>query len=1327
LAQARLWFLDQFEPGNAAYNLPSALRLRGALDVSALKQSLQEIVARHDVLRTTFQATATRVVQRVREPAELRLVVSDLRTLPMPEREATARQVAVEKSRQPFSLARDLLLRARLIRLGAEEHLLVLVLHQIAADGWSQAILHRELATLYDAFASGRPSPLPELPLQYADYAVWQRRQLQLPALQEELAYWKQHLQGAPAELNLPTDRPRPAVQSYRGARQTLVVDKELSLALRELSRCESVTLFTTLLAAFQVLLGRYSRQQDIVVGVPVAGRTSGELEGVIGLFENTLVLRTDLAGNPTFRELLRRVGETVRGAFAHQETPFENLVDELQPERTPNRSPLFQVRFTLQETPPRWHGFDGLASSLLAIDNATTRFDLTLALVTQGESLGGTLEYNTDLFEAATIGRLVGHFQVLLAGIIADPDRRLDELPLLTEAERHQLLSDWNRTEAEYPKEACIHHLFEAQVTRTPEAVAVVFGDEQVSYRELNVRANQLAHRLHRLDVGPETFVGLCLARSVELVVGVLGILKAGAAYVPLDPDNPPERLAQVVADAGLRYVVTHSNSRARLPQTVEPIVLPLEADPGPLEVPLPAFGNGDQPWVEHETAPSCGVQPSNLCYLLYTSGSTGSPKGVAIEHRAVVNVLESMRRSPGLQCSDILLAIAPLTFDIAALELFLPLLVGARLVLASNEMRADGALLRTQLLRHGVTVMQATPTGWHMLLAADGPWPRSLKPLCGGEPLPPDVASDLIAKVGLVWNLYGPTETTIWSTAGRLDKQGEAIHIGRPIANTQVYVLNAALQPTPIGVPGELYIGGIGLARGYWNRPELTAEQFLPDPFRAEPGARLYKTGDLVRWRADGNLEFLGRLDQQIKLRGFRIEPGEIEAALAQHPQVREAVVRLREDRPGDKRLVAYVVARQEPGPAPTELRRFLEQKLPVYMVPSAFVLLDCLPLTPSGKLDRRALPAPEADRPELTQSYAPPRTPVEEMLASIWSEVLGLEKVGIHDNFFDLGGDSLRAVRLFIHIEKTFGTKLPLAILFQGATIEQLAKVLQNPIARKSETQLVAIHPSGSRPPLFFFPSLGNELLYCRGLAQYLGPDQPVYGIQPCAPDGERPPAALLETIATDCLETLRSFQSHGPYCLAGYSFAGTIAFEIARQLAAEGQEVKFLGLIDTDLPHPEYQSVRGGIQALSACLLNLPAWLLYDFLRTPPRKLLARIGRYAKGIRKRDAQTLENLELEKLFDTSQLSDHYRDLIATNLRLLHNYRPGPYSGRVTLFRARAQPLFRKHGADLGWGKIARGGLVIRSIPGTHESILNEPYVRGLAKEFKAALDSV
>jgi amino acid adenylation domain-containing protein len=894
--------------------------------------------------------------------------------------------------------------------------------------------------------------------------------------------------------------------------------------------------------------------------------------------------------------------------------------------------------------------------------------------------------------------------------------------------------LIKWNRTEADYPKHVCIHELFEAQVQRTPEAVAVVFAEHRLSYRELNARANQVAEYLRGLGVGPETRVGLCLPRSLELVVGVLGVLKAGGAYVPLDPDYPRERLAQVMADAGVHCLVTERNYRSRLPRDANIVFLPLEATSDPLGIHPPAFEKAAGSFEENGTNRSSGIQPSNLCYVLYTSGSTGSPKGVAVEHRAVVNFLESMRRSPGLQPSDILLAIAPLSFDIAGLELFLPLLVGARVIVASKETTADGALLREQLVGEGVTVLQATPTGWHLLLAADGPWPPSLKALCGGEPLPQDLASDLIRKAGHIWNLYGPTETTIWSTAGCLHEPG-AVHIGRPIANTQTYVLDPYLQPTPIGVPGELYIGGAGVARGYWNRPEMTAERFIPNPFSAEPGARLYKTGDLVRWRQNGNLEFLGRLDQQVKLRGFRIEPGEIEAALAQHPQVREAVVRLREDRPGDKRLVAYVVPRQEPGPAPTELRQFVEQKLPAYMVPSAFMLLGRFPLTPSGKLNRRALPAPEADRPELTETYVPPRTAVEETLTSLWKEVLGLERVGIHDNFFELGGDSLRAVHLFLQIEKTFGVRLPLAILFQGATIGQLGRVLQQPGPHKPKTELVAIHPEGSKPPLCFLPSLTNQLLYCREIAQYLGPDRPVYGIQPSSPwggtletcptKGQPQPSAPLEASAADYLETLCTFQREGPYYLAGYSFAGIVAFEVARQLIAQGREVKFLALIDTDLPYPEWQSIGDMLRILWARLRNLPWWLFDDVLHTPPRENFAAMRRYVRAMKNRHRQGPDNCEPEALFDTSRLPDHYRDLMAANLRALHDYVPKPYSGRVTLFRARAQSFFCGQGPDLGWGKIVTGGLDIKIIPGTHHSILNQPYVRVLAKQFKAALD--
>jgi amino acid adenylation domain-containing protein len=1044
-AQQRLWFLAQLEPESPTYNIPAAYRLRGLLNVAALEQSLSEIVRRHETLRTTFMAVDGQAVQVVAPHRPRALPMVDLRGEPAREQEARALQLAAEDAHRPFDLAQGPLFRATLVQLTEEEYVLLLNMHHIVSDGWSRMVLFQELTTFYTAFATGKPSPLPELPIQYADYAVWQREWLQGEVLEAQLVYWRQQLAGPLPMLHLPTDRPRPAVQTSWGANHAMLLSKTLTEALNVISQREGVTLYMTLLAAFQTLLHRYTGQDDITVGSPVAGRTRAELEGLIGFFVNTLILRTDLSGNPTFRELLGGVREMALGAYAHQDLPFERLVEELQPQRSLSHPPLFQVMFTLQNAPRQTLVLPGLTLRRLEVNSGTAKFDLTLSMAESADGLRGVWEYNTDLFVAATIYRLADHFRTLLEGLVAHPDQHLAELPLLTATERQQILVEWNATQASYPKDACIHELFEAQVERTPDTVAVVCEGAQLTYRELNARANQLAHYLQALGVGPERLVGICVERSLELVVGLLGILKAGGAYVPLDPAYPSERLAFMLADAHIPVLVTQHQLIAGL-LVHQARVVCLDTD----------WARIAQERIED---PPSRVTAQNLAYVIYTSGSTGKPKGVQVVHQGVVNFLEAMRQQPGLTVHDTLLAVTILSFDIAALELYLPLSVGARLVLMSREGAMDGQQLAVQLARSEATVMQATPATWRLLLEAGWPGNQQLNILCGGEALPRELAEQLLDRGSALWNLYGPTETTIWSAVLKVESGEGPVAIGPPIANTEIYLLDRHLQPVAVGVPGELYIGGTGLARGYLHRPELTAEKFVPSLYSHEPGARLYRTGDLARYRPDGTLEFLGRMDQQVKVRGFRIELGEIEAALARHPGIAQAVAVAREDSPGDTRLVAYVVPRESAPLTAADLRGFLRLSLPDYMVPASLMMVDALPLTPNGKVDRRALPAPDRTRPELEGTFVAPRTPVEEGVARVWAEVLGLERVGVHDNFFELGGHSLLAIRIMAGIHDIFQVELPLRTLFEEPTVAGLAlAVTQNQGERKASSSRI-----------------------------------------------------------------------------------------------------------------------------------------------------------------------------------------------------------------------------------------------------------------------------
>ncbi|HEY0557957.1 MAG TPA: amino acid adenylation domain-containing protein, partial [Thermoanaerobaculia bacterium] len=982
-------------------------------------------------------------VQVVEPPHPFAADRVDLRSLPAAEREAEALRLAAEAVRVPFDLKAGGLLRVTLFELGDEHHLLLLVIHHIVADGWSMGVLLAELTALYEAFATGHPLP-PEPPLQYADFAVWQRGWMSGEVLAGQLAYWRGRLAGAPPLLELPTDRPRPAELSFRGARRPLALPAELGRELMALGRRENLTPFMVLFGGFAALLARYTGQTDLVVGSPIANRRRTEIEGLVGFFVNNLVLRVDLDGDPGFRELGSRVREAALGAFAHQDLPFEKLVDELRPERALSYSALFQVMFNLQNARPPKIELSRLTLTPLAVELSRSPFDLSVNLLEGADGFAGGLEYATDLFDPETADRLARHFEALLRGIAAEPGRRLSEIPLLSAAERRQLLADWNDTGRDWPAGTLVHELFEAQAARTPDAVAVADGTETLTYAGLDERANRLAHHLRSLGAGPEALVGLCVERSAAMVVALLAVLKSGAAYVPLDPSHPAERREMVLADSGVSLLLTDER---------------LLADREAIAAASPE-------------APERRTSEESLAYAIFTSGSTGRPKGVQLPHRAVVSFLRAMAERPGMREGDVVPALTTLSFDIAGLEIYLPLSVGGRIEVVGRDEAADGARLAARIAAAGVTVLQATPATWRLLLEAGWAGVPRLKALCGGEALPPDLAAALLARGLELWNVYGPTETAIWSAAGEV-RPGEPVLIGPPIANTHLYVVDRSLGPVPVGVGGELLIGGAGLARGYLGRPDLTAERFIPHPFAASAGARVYRTGDLVRYRPSGLLEFLGRIDHQVKVRGFRIELGEIEAALARHPAVRQAVVTVRDDG-GEKRLAAYVVPHPETGalpiPAAGELRDFLFRSLPEYMLPASFTSLAELPLSPSGKLDRRALPAPEAGA--SGGERIEPRGPIEELLAEIWAEILGLGRVGARDNFFELGGHSLLATRVVSRVRGAFGVDLPLRRLFEVPTVAGLAHAVEAARAAGSAPLPPLARTARSGPPRLSF---------------------------------------------------------------------------------------------------------------------------------------------------------------------------------------------------------------------------------------------------------------
>ncbi|BBA33067.1 linear gramicidin synthase subunit C [Methylocaldum marinum] len=1328
-AQERLWFLDQLEGPSATYTIPGGLELHGPLEVAALRRSLAEIVRRHESLRTTFPTVDGVAVQHIAPPGPVPLSLIDLTALPDAGRAAAFERRIADETRRPFDLAHGPLLRASLVRLAPDRHGLLLNLHHIVSDGWSMAVLVRELSSLYAAYALNQPAALPPLPIQYADYAQWQRTWLAGEVLDRQLRYWQQQLAGAPTRLELPTDHPRPPVQRFHGATRTLALDPALTQALRALSRRLGATLFMTLLSAFLTLLARYSRQDDLVVGTPVANRNRRETEGLIGFFVNTLVLRVDLAGNPAFEEVVARVRQRALDAYAHQEVPFERIVEAVQPERSLSHSPLFQVMFVLQNTPAATLTLPGLTLSPLPLHGVAAKFDLTLVLSDSEAGLHGVWEYSTDLFEAETIDRLGRHFDCLLRGIVADPTQRLSALPLLPDAEAHQLLVDWNATDTEYPKDRCLHQLFEARAEETPDAVAVVFEDQVLTYRDLDTRANQLAHHLRALGVGPDSRVALCVERSCEMVIGLLAVLKAGGAYVPLDPGYPEERLAYMLTDAAPRVLLTHGGLASRSLATAPAV---------------PVIDLGDPtPWAHqptHNPDPSAvGLTAENLAYVIYTSGSTGTPKGAMISHRSICNHMLWMQDAFPLTESDKVLQKTPFGFDASVWEFYAPLLSGAQLILARPGGHQDALYLIDVLGERQVTTLQLVPSMLQILLEVGGlERCHALRRLfCGGEALPLALQERFRACHGAeLHNLYGPTEATIDVGAWRCEP-GSSLPIapiGRPIANTRFYLLDEQLRPAPIGVPGELHIGGDGVARGYLHRPELTAERFIPHPFSRVPGARLYRTGDLARRRADGTLEFLGRIDHQVKLRGFRIELGEIEATLSQQPGIRDAVVLLREDAPGEKRLVAYCVGAVDP----ETLRAALKAQLPDYMVPTAWVTLDALPLTPNGKLDRKALPAPDASLGVPAEGFMAPRDTLELELAQIWENVLDIRPIGVKDNFFEIGGHSLIAVRLMAQIQHAFGKNLPLATLFQAPTIEQLAEILRSRTGALRWSPLVAIQPKGSSKAFFCVPGAGGTVLYLHPLARHLGLDQPFYGLQARGLDGESAPHTRVEDMAAEYIDALQSVQPEGPYFLGGHSFGAWVAFEMARQLLIQGHDVARLVVLDTYAPLPP---------AAVDTPVTPPdnAWLIANVATILERLFGKKLGVTSDALRPLapDEQLddlRDRLQKAQVLPPGAGTEQVRGLVRVfKASSQVNYFPQkPLPTRITLFLAsedepeqalagdRPSEIPQREGA-WGWDRFSEQPVEVQVVPGNHLSMMSEPHVQALADQLKPCFSRV
>jgi amino acid adenylation domain-containing protein len=1315
--QQGLWVLNQLMPGTSLYHTPVAARLTGILDVNALKGALNFIVARHDALRTTFTTTEGTPSQVVAAVVKLDLELIDLSSELEVELETSAQRVLQEEARRPFDLSQGPLIRSILVRLSAHEHILLVTMHHIVTDGWSVGIFQRELSAAYQAFAAGHAPDLPALPIQYPDYSCWQRQSFMGKVYDTQLSYWKKQFATLPQVLELPTDHPRPSVQAhraFRGAHHTICLSKQLTTELQQLSQKQGATLFMTLLAAFQVLLHRYTGEEDIVVGTPIAGRQMPETENLIGLFINTLPIRTNLSGAPSFRELLGRVKKVALGAYAHQDLPFELLVKELQPERTLAHNPLFQVMFVLQSEEITALQLPGLVTEHFRVGNVMANFDLTLDIVERDGQLVCLFESNADLFAAETVAQLMSHFQTLLENLVANPEQKISLLPLLTVAERQRVLVDWNDTKTDYPAHKSIQELFEEQVRNAPERVALICDQQQVTYGELNSQANQLGHYLRTRGVGPDTRVGVCVQRSPEMIVALLGILKAGGAYVPVDPEYPETRLQFMLEDAQMQVLITQRALLEKLPvKGVEIICLD--------ELIAKIAG-------ERKSDLEITGGPDNLAYVMYTSGSTGRPKGVAVTHRNVVRLVKNTSYA-SFSADEVFLQCATISFDASTFEIWGSLLNGARLALMPPAASSLGELGQA-IKRYRVTTLWLTAGLFHLMVdnhLDDLKGVRQL--LAGGDILSVSHVQKVFTELKdcRLINGYGPTESTTFACCypiTDLNCINGSVPIGRPISNTSVYILDGCMNPVPLGVPGELYIGGDGVARGYLDRPDLTAERFVRDPFSEVPDARLYRTGDLVRYRTTGEIEFIGRIDNQVKVRGFRIELGEIESALAEHPSVREAVVVVRKDE-GDKHLAAYFVPRNGLTPAIDEVREFLKKKLPDHMVPSVFVALESLPLSPSGKVDRRALPLTQGAKPTILSSFAAPADELELKLTKIWERVLGIRPVSVDDNFFELGGHSLLAVRLFAQIEKSFGRNLPLATLFQAPTVRELARALRAEGWPAPWSSLVMIQGGEKRLPFFCIHAVGGNVLEYHDLARLLGSDQPFYGLQAKGLDGSEDPHTTIKEMAEHYLKEMREVQPEGPYLLGGRSSGGTIAFEMACRLAAEGETVALLALLDTypagyfkllpDSGSLSQRAIRYGrkLRSHAANLRRLKTKekLTYVLrkLKYAPEKAKHKLYRRAYKLYQRIGMSLPSV--------------LKNIEEINFTAVRDYVPQTYPGDVTLFLA--PDLTGDYDLHDGWRGLVEGRIETHDITGDHINIVKEPHVRVLAEKLRGCLE--
>jgi amino acid adenylation domain-containing protein len=1306
-SQLQMWIIDQMQPGNHAYNLPVAYRIKGNLNVEVLESSFNEIIKRHDSLRTTFALYKEQPVQLIHQEYSIRIETIDLGNIPVEECDNQISKLAYEEAIQPFDLSVLPLIRVVLLKIDEADNVLLLNLHHIISDGWSLGIIFRELSILYNNKLKEVIPDLPELADQYSDYVIWQLEKNWNPSYDDQLSFWKKQLEGVLPYTELPFDKQRPSVQSLNGSNEFFFLPNSLIQKVQSIGFKKGCTFYMTILAAFQAFLYKYSSGEDIIIGTPVSNRPRKVDQILIGNYVNILAIRANLEDNPDFPSLLQRTQKITIDALSNRDLPFEQIVEHLKIRRDPGRNPVFQVM--LQVLPKSSFELSGLQITNVNFDLGYSQIDLSLHLYQQSDGYQCRIEYDTDLFESGTIKRMAANFQYFLNELVLNSDRKVSEIPLLDKEELSKLLLEWNNTLLDTTQDTLVS-LFEKKVLEKKDYPAVQFGETTLSYNELNSRANLLADYLRKLKVSQETLIGVCIDRSVDMLVALLGILKAGAAYLPLDPSFPVERLSFITEDADISVMITQEHHDKIFPDFTGQII------------------NIDKEWNDIKSGsdgnPDLLIKPTNLAYTIYTSGSSGKPKGVMIEHIAVVNFLTSMQNIPGINDKDILLAVTTISFDISVLELFLPLVTGAKVVIAGKNEVVDGNLLLNLIKKTGTTILQATPSTWKLMIEAGWKRTASLKMLCGGEALPKDLATKMLERGKELWNMYGPTETTVWSSVKKIEKGPDPIFIGPPVANTQFYVVDKNMQPVPIGVSGELLIGGLGLARGYLNRPELNKEKFIKNPF-SDLSPRLYRTGDLVRYLSNGDIEFLGRTDFQVKLRGYRIELGEIENVLSGHKDIKEAVVSAKQNKNQDKQLVAYIITDSNKELKSADLRTFLKEKLPEYMIPSVFVRMEKFPLTPNGKIDRKALPEPESGKINIGSAHVAPRNDIEKKLVEIWKRILGLSNIGINDNFFDLGGHSLLAVKMFAELERLTGIKLPLVTLFEHQNIYELVAIINSGNWKDNWSSLIQIR-SGKKTPLFLVHGAEGNILVYKDLANHLEEDQSFYALQARGLDGSEKISTSIEEMASYYIKEIKKVQPKGPYNLGGYCLGGTIAYEMAQQLKRHGEKVKNVFLIETynicsaDHPVSNKMSFIDNLENIKFHFKNLKGLDRSDkikFLNNKSEVLKRRVVSNLKAVFNR-----MGINLKDNNETYKANFKIREI---NDKAQTEYIPKAYKGRAILLK----PVVNfSSGPDpnFGWDNMIDGEFKIYNLDVAPRGMLYEPFVEETAAIITRELES-